>query len=137
MERNRTGKYLRYKITVSKPKLDRNEPFATHLDHDHREREHVRLFAICSLIAQDLWRGPSGSIILISRSASNGVQVLSDRSKTEIRDPCVAGVIHKDIWLDMHQNGGKPGLRTITYSLEITVNYVAGVEKVKTFSDAR
>jgi hypothetical protein len=38
MERNRGGK---------------------HLDHDHREREDVRLFAVRPLLVQDLGRSPS------------------------------------------------------------------------------
>jgi hypothetical protein len=74
---------------------------------------------------------------LLFRSTSHGIQVLGDPSKAKIRDPRMAGGIHKDIWLGTCQYGGKSGLRVITYSLEITVNYVAGVEKVKAFSDIR
>jgi hypothetical protein len=121
----------------SKPRLDLNNQFLTYLDHDHRERENVRFFAICPLLVQDLWRNPSRGMTVVSRGASHGIQVLSDRSKTKIRDPCVAGGIHKDIWLDACQCGGKTGFRIITHSLEITMNYVARVEKVKAFSDIR
>jgi hypothetical protein len=49
----------------------------------------------------------------------------------------MADTIHKDIWLDRCQHGGKMGLRTITHSLEITMNYIAGVEVVKAFSNIR
>jgi len=49
----------------------------------------------------------------------------------------VAGGIHEDIWLDGGQRGGRTGLVSIAYSLEITVNYVAGVEIVKAASDVR
>jgi len=35
------------------------------------------------------------------------------------------------------KNGIKTGFRTITYSLEISMNYVAGVEKVKAFDNIR
>ena len=47
----------------------------------------------------------------------------------------MAGVIHEDIRLDTCQCGGTIGFIPITYSFQITVNYVAGVEKVKPFSD--
>ena len=73
---------------------------------------------------------------LIFRGASHGIQVLCDRSKTKIREPRVTGVIHKDIWLDTCQYRGKAGPDPITYSLEITMNYVAGVKKAKAFGDS-
>ena len=60
---------------------------------------------------------------------------MSERSKTKIRDSCVTSIIHKDIWLDMCKNGTTPGIRTIAYSLEVTVDCAAGVKKAKTFSD--
>ena len=44
-------------------------------------------------------------------------------------------VTHKDIWLDMCQWGSDMAFRTITYSLEITMNYAVGMEKVKALSD--
>jgi len=67
---------------------------------------------------------------LILRGASHRIQILSDRGKAKIRDPCAASVIHKDIRLDTYECGGKTGLNSITYSLEVTMNYVAGVNKV-------
>jgi len=67
---------------------------------------------------------------LIFRGAPHGMQVLSDRRETKISDSCVAGVIHEDIWLDVCQCGGKTGFVPTTYSFEITMNYVTGVEKV-------
>ena len=67
--------------------------------------------------------------------ASHGFEVSSDHSKTKIRDLCVAGDIHKDIWLDACQYTGKTGLGITTYSLEITMNYVAGAEVIKALSD--
>ena len=62
---------------------------------------------------------------------------MSDCSETEIRDPCAAGGIHKNIWLSMCQYGGGIGFKTITYPLEIAMNYVAGVEVIDTLSDIR
>jgi len=69
------------------------------------------------------------------RGASYGIQVLGDRGETEIRDSRVASGIHEDVWLDTCQNCGKTGLISITYSLEITMDYVAGMEIVKAASD--
>jgi hypothetical protein len=74
---------------------------------------------------------------LTFQGTPRGIQVLSDRRETEIRDSCMAGLIHEDIWLDTSQRGLKTGLISITHSFQITVNNVAGVEKVKTFSDIR
>jgi len=67
---------------------------------------------------------------LILRGASHGIQILSDRGKAKIRDPRATNVIHKDIRLDTCECGGKKGLNSITYSLEVTMNYVAEVKKV-------
>ena len=74
---------------------------------------------------------------LIFKGGPHGIQVLSDRRKTKICDSCVASVIYEDIWLDTYQCGRRAGPKSITYSFEITVNYVVRVEKVKTFSDIR
>ena len=72
---------------------------------------------------------------LIIRGTLYGIQVLNDRSKTKTRDPRMIVGVQKNIWLDMCQYDGKTGLKTIAYSLEITVNHVARVEKVNAFSD--
>ena len=74
---------------------------------------------------------------VITRAASNRIEVLSDRSKTKIRDSCAAGGIHKDVWLDTCQYGGKIEFVKTAYTLKVTVNYVAGVEEVKALSDIR
>jgi hypothetical protein len=118
-----------------KLRLYANNLFLTYLDRDHRERENIGFFAICPLPVQNLRCSPSCGVTLVIRSGSYRVQVLGDRSKTKIGDPCTVIATHKDIWLDMCQYGSKIGFRTITYSLEIAVNYVAGVEKVKPFGD--
>jgi hypothetical protein len=49
----------------------------------------------------------------------------------------MASGIHKDVWLEACQYSGTTRLGEITYSLEITMNYVVGVEEVKAFSDIR
>ena len=118
-----------------KPWIGANSPFVTYLDHDHRERENIRLFTIRPYIIQDLGRSPSRGMALIARGTLYGIRVLGDRSETKICDPCMAGGIHKDIWLDTYQYGGKAAYGRITHSFEITVNYIAGVEEVKALSD--
>ena len=87
-----------------------SNPFASYLDHDHRERENVRLFAMFPFLFQDLWCSPSRSVAVITRGAPYRIQILSDPSKTKIRDPRAARGIHKDIWLDTCQYGGNAGL---------------------------
>ena len=72
-----------------------------------------------------------------TRGASNRIEVLSDRSKAKIRDPCAAGGVNKDIWLETCEYNGERGFGTTTYSLKITMNYVAGVEVIKALSDIR
>ena len=49
----------------------------------------------------------------------------------------MASDIHKYIWLEVCQYHGKMELRTTTYPLEITMNYVARVEIVETFGNIR
>jgi len=107
----------------------------TYLDHDHRERKNIRFFAKCPTFVQDLRRSPSRCKALIVRAAPYKIQVLSDRSKPKIGDPCVASGIDKHISLDACKKKIKRGLEKITYSLEIAVGYIAGVEKVKSFGD--
>ena len=94
----------------SKPRFDSDISFATYLDHDHRERENVRLLAMFPFLFQDLWCSPSRSVALTTRGAPYRIQILSDPSKTKIRDPRAARGIHKDIWLDTCQYGGNAGL---------------------------
>jgi hypothetical protein len=49
------------------------------------------------------------------------IQVPSDRSEAKIRDSSMTGAIHKGVWLDVCQYGGKIRGRTTTYSLEVPV----------------
>jgi len=69
------------------------------------------------------------------RGASYRIQVLSGNSRAKIRDSCAYRDIHKDIRLYTRQYGHRTGLQTLTYPLEITVDYVKGVEKVNARSD--
>jgi len=88
----------------------------TYLDHDHRERENIRRFGICSLLGQDLWRSPSRGMTLIIQDKSCGIRILSDGSQTKVRDPRTTGSVHKDIWLLTCQFSGTTGFRKITYT---------------------
>jgi hypothetical protein len=93
----------------------------TYLDHDHRERENVRFLAICPLLDKDLWSSPSRGVT----------------SKAKIRDACTAGVIHKNVWLVGYQYDGEMRFKISAYTLEISMNDIAGVEVAKAFSDIR
>jgi hypothetical protein len=45
------------------------------------------------------------------------------------------GVVHKDVWLDVYQYGGRIRFRTTTYTLEVPMNDIAGVEVAEALSD--
>ena len=109
----------------------------TYLDHDHHEGENIRFLAVCPLVIQDLRRSPPRGMTLIVRGALRRVRIRSDRREAEVRDPRVVVGVQENIRLDACQHGGKTGFRQITYTLEITVNYIAGVEKVKAFGDIK
>ena len=105
-----------------------------HLNHDHRERENVRFLAIC-LTLQDLRCSPSRSVATLTRGTLDRIQVLSGRSEAEISDACISGAIHQDIWLISYQHNSKARLKTSTYSLEVPMNYIAGVEVTEAVND--
>ena len=77
-----------------------------HFDHDHCEREDVRLLAVCPLI-QDLWRSPSRGVTTMTRNALLRVQVLSDRRETKIHDARNARAVYKDVRLVECQYGSE------------------------------
>jgi len=133
-ERSRPGEYLCDRDD-SKPRVGPNNPFVTHLDHDHCERENIPFLAVHSAPSRDLWCGPLHSVIWIIRDTLCRTRALNDRSTTKIHDPCLTSDIHEDIRLEKCQCGGKTWLGTTTYSLEISINYIAGVEISKAISD--
>jgi len=98
----------------------------TYLDHDHSERENVCFLAVFPT-NQDLRRSPLRAVATLARSTLDGIRVLSKRSKAKICDARTTSFVHKDVWLTGCQDGGKPRLRTTTYSLKVSVNYVAGI----------
>ena len=72
---------------------------ATDLNHDHREREDIRLLAICPPIVQDLRCNPPRTVPVLIGSAPDRIQVLSDYGQTAIRDHRMAGGVHKNVRL--------------------------------------
>ena len=60
---------------------------------------------------------------------------MSDCSKAKVRDDRTVGAIHKDVFLAGYQYGCGTKFTTFTYSLEVTMNYIARVEVAETLSD--
>jgi len=108
-----------------------------HLNHDHREGEHVGLLAICPLSVQDLWCSPPRGVSMSIFSAPYRILVLRDHRPAKICDPWAAGVIHNNIRLSRCQHDRKIGLRTITHSLEIPVDGIARVKAIQAIRDTR
>ena len=106
----------------------------TYLNHDHCKRKNIRLLAKCSL-RQDLRRSPPRGVTSLVRGTLDGIQVLSDCSEAKIRDERITGVVHKDVWLAGCQYSGKTRYIITTYSLQVPVNYVAGVEVAEASGD--
>ena len=70
-------------------------------------------------------------------SAPYQTLVLRDHRQAKICDPWAAGVIHNNIWLSRCQRDRKMGFQTITHSLEIPVEDIAGVKVIQAISDTR
>ena len=82
---------------------DVNPGSTTDLDHDHREREDIRLLAKFSPIDQDLRCNPSYTVPVLAWGAPYRIQVLSDHGETTICDTCTASDVHKDVLLVGYQ----------------------------------
>ena len=107
----------------------------TYLDHDHSERENVCFFAVWSFVQYLRCSPPRGETAL-TLETPHGIQILSDRSETKVRDACVAGVIHEDVWLDTDgQCGGETEIRMTTYSLKISVDHITRVKIAETLGN--
>ena len=72
--------------------------FVTYLDHDHSERENVRLLAIWRFV-QYLRRSPPWGTAL-TLGALRRIQIMSDGCEAKVRDTRVAEVVHEDVQLD-------------------------------------
>jgi len=106
-----------------------------YLYHDHRERVNVRFLAECPLF-QDLWCCPQRGVATPTRGTPCGIWVLSNCSVAKIRNPCTIGVVHEDVCLVRCQYYGKR-FGTVTYSLEVSMYYIAGVDVAEAISDIR
>ena len=63
------------------------------------------------------------------------IQAVSDYSKAKICNACMAGTIYKNVWLAGYQYGVNTRFWRSAYSLEISMNDVAGMEMVKALGD--
>jgi len=75
----------------------------TDLDYDHSERENISFLAVSSLLVQNFWGSPSHGVASAARGTPCWIWAVGDCGKTEIRDPCAAGDIDEDVWLEMCQ----------------------------------
>ena len=107
---------------------------ATYLDHDHREGKNVRFLTMYPLV-QDLRCSPPCGVTMLTRGTPRGIRVFNDSSKAEICEARMTGIVHKDVWLGVYQCGGETRLRVTTYSLEVPMNDIAGVEVTEALSD--
>ena len=85
----------------------------------------------------DLWCRPLLASDVLIQGALFGIHVGSDHGQTKVHDPCVALGIHKDICLIRCQYSDGTRFRTVTYSLEVTMDHIARVEVVDAISDIR
>jgi len=83
----------------------------------------------------DLWRSPSRGVAMLMCGTLHGIRVLSERGKAKIGDACMTRVVHQDVRLAERQRSSEMRFRTATYSLEIPVNHVAGVEVAEALSN--
>ena len=91
----------------NKPKFSHSVLLATHLDHDHRERENVGFLAIISSLHPHLRRDPPHGEAILNRSAPYGVQVFGDLGEAKVRNQYVTGIFHEDVDLVGCQCGMK------------------------------
>jgi len=108
----------------------------TYLNHNHRESEDVRFLTVRPS-EQDLWGSPSRGVALLIRGALHGIQVLSHRGDAEIHDARTARLVHENIRLIGCEYDCRTGFRTTTYSLEVPMDHIAGVEVAEAISDVR
>jgi len=74
--------------------------------------------------------------MIMLKNAPDGIQVLGDRSEAKIGDACMIEFVHKNVCLARCQYGGETRLRT-TYSPEVPMNHIAGVEVVEALGNIR
>jgi len=112
-----------------------NRQSATYFDHDHCERENIRLLAMCSPLVQDLRCSPSCGMLILIQDVLHRISVVDDRGNAEIRNAGAVRIIYEDIGLARHQDGCAMRVRMVTHPFEAPVNHIARVEVVEAFSD--
>ena len=88
-------------------------------------------------LVQDFWCSPPYGVTTLGLDAPDGIQVLRDSGEAEIGDPRMTGIIHKDVRLVGRQRAGETRFRTATYSLEVPVNDITGMEVAEALGDVR
>ena len=86
---------------------------------------------------QDLWRRPLLASDALVRGAFLRVHFSNDRGEIKVYDPCAAVGTHEDICLIRCQYSDGMRFRTVTYSLEVTMNHIVTVEVAEAISDIR
>ena len=90
-----------------------------HLDHDHRKGEYINLWATCPLPVQELRSSPSHGITLVIRAAPYEVQVLGNRSKADVRDPCTIVGTNEDVVLCRRKKNERVGIKQLRTPLRL------------------
>jgi len=72
---------------------------------------------------------------MLTRGTWHRIQVLSYCSEAEIRNTCMAGAVHQDVRLICYEYRNKTRSGTGTYTLEVSMNNIAGVEITEAISD--
>ena len=72
---------------------------------------------------------------MLTLGALHGIWVQSHCSELKVGDTRITRVVHEDVWLDTRQYNSETEVRMTTYSLEIPMNHIAGVEVAKALCD--
>ena len=112
---------------------------ATHLNRNHSERVNIRFLAGI-LATQDLRRRPQRSVDVLTRSRPYRVQVFCDNGNAEIGNARMGyAVIHvdKDVDLRSCKCSDEMGFGKITYTFEISVDHIPGMQVAEARRDLR
>ena len=72
---------------------------------------------------------------MLTRGTLDRIQVLSDCSEAKIHNARMTRAVHQDVWLISYQYNSKARFKTSTYSLEVPMNYIAGMEVTEAIGD--
>jgi len=112
--------------------------FASYLDHDHPKRKYIGFFAV-ELALEDFRCSVLDCETVLADGAHNRVHISCDIRKAEVHNSCVPGRIDQYIRLYQspsaaHHRCGK--VHSCTYSFEVSVDHIARVKVIETFSNA-